>query len=71
MEAKQESRPTFTDILQTLECFLESTADYVDLTEYRCTDTAEHVNLTRLSSDTSRTSHVPALLNEYCIAGFT
>ncbi len=35
LEEKPEKRPKFSDILQTLDHYLECTADYVDLTGLR------------------------------------
>jgi len=73
-EDKPEKRPTFSEILQTLEWFLETTADYIDLGALMIEDDyvkdennqAYYVASPTEASLKTRTAAPP---NDYCTAG--
>lgn len=65
---EQESRPAFTQILNTLDILLAKTADYVDLTGFRTDVEDKQDHGSKPTGEFTLQSHVPAEPNDYSIA---
>lgn len=75
---KPEERPTFTEILQELEHFLECIAEYFVISGLRTVDDNEsceqayfRASPTERNRGASLQPHIVALPNDYCIAAET